>query len=351
MVSQFRRLVLILAATFGTFLLTHTASATTGPTTVPAMVTTNTDSNTYASPDVICSDIFTYWQNQTTEYCGSVSIEGGCPSSSQLNASRTIQVSTKQPSAPSCPVPPQYSTYLQAWNASCPSNSSYNHAGECVCSTGYIAYDGGCVGSQAYIGAKNNKPSSCEADPCNPTTAQQLERETLIETGKASPLALNLTYYSIHQYVGFPQWIGVYGRGWISNFDMKVIDYSSPETQPGAAPTTVGVERPGGRQFQFVAPASGNTYVNDPDVSDRLVRLADQSGATTGWTYTVASDDEVETYDASGNLASITTRAGVTETLAYSTSSTPTSVAPWPGLLISVSDSFGHQIQFVHDAQ
>jgi RHS repeat-associated protein len=87
----------------------------------------------------------------------------------------------------------------------------------------------------------------------------------------------------------------------------------------------------------------------DADVTDKLVRLVDGAGNTTGWTYTVAEDNSVESYDASGKLITIQSRSGVTHSLAYSTSATPSSIAPYEGLLISVTNSFGRTLSFKYD--
>src|SRR5919201_5899470 len=87
----------------------------------------------------------------------------------------------------------------------------------------------------------------------------------------------------------------------------------------------------------------------DADVADRLPRLADGAGNTTGWQYIAAADDSSELYGADGKLLSITNRAGSALTLTYSDASTPSSVAPVPGLLISVTDRWGRAISYVYD--
>jgi len=55
--------------------------------------------------------------------------------------------------------------------------------------------------------------------------------------------------------------------------------------------------------------------------------------------------------DAGGYLQSLTPRGGRTVTLTYSTSVTSPSVAPFPGLLLVVSDPFGHQLNFTYNSQ
>ena len=111
------------------------------------------------------------------------------------------------------------------------------------------------------------------------------------------------------------------------------------------------VGRSDGRELDFQPPSSGNVYVADADVADRLERLTDGGGSTTGWKYVVASDDSTELYGPTGNLLSISDRAGSTQTLTYSDVSTPPNVAPAPGLLITVSDAWGRTLGFIYDSQ
>jgi YD repeat-containing protein len=59
--------------------------------------------------------------------------------------------------------------------------------------------------------------------------------------------------------------------------------------------------------------------------------------------------DETERYDADGVLRQIQYRNGQTKTLTYSDSSTSSSVAPGPGYLIAVTDTFGKSINLIYD--
>lgn len=118
------------------------------------------------------------------------------------------------------------------------------------------------------------------------------------------------------------------GSNWRSNYD-RAIRY-----EVSAIQSTVYAFRPDGRRL-FFHPGGGQ-FVPDGDIADRLVRLVDGGGNSTGWKYTVAASEDVETYDVNGRLISISNRAGLTQTLAYDTS----------GRLTSVTDSFGHQLQF-----
>jgi len=129
------------------------------------------------------------------------------------------------------------------------------------------------------------------------------------------------------------------GAHWRHVYDRSVISYGQIAT----------AFRSDGRQFYFIA--SGGAWTPDADVADTLSQVNDAGGNLIGWSYTDASTREVESYDAQGNLLSITDLNGQITTLAYSTASTPASVAPKTGLLITVTDSRGRQLSFTYNTQ
>ena len=114
--------------------------------------------------------------------------------------------------------------------------------------------------------------------------------------------------------------------------------------------------RPGGKVFTFTNP-TGISWLPDADITDRLVELKDTAGVRTGWTYTVDSTGEVETYDANGKLLSIKDRANNTQSMTYSCKTvsatcpvvTPDPVALVDGLLIKVTDQLGRSLNFSYD--
>jgi YD repeat-containing protein len=117
------------------------------------------------------------------------------------------------------------------------------------------------------------------------------------------------------------------GIGW--NFNWK-------EYAVSQAPTYAYVTRPGGKKYLFKLNVA--TWIPDADVTDQLQRVADANNATTGWRYLTAEGD-IEVYDASGNLVSLTNRVGQTWTLTRT------------GTTMSVADPFGHTLVFGYDAQ
>ena len=141
---------------------------------------------------------------------------------------------------------------------------------------------------------------------------------TLLESYRPNPLALG------------PQWLHSYDRA--IRLDAN----------------TATVSRQDGKIFLFVL--NGGVWTPDGDITDKLERLADGGGNPTGWRYTSANGDRVETYDVAGKLLTIADRAGLTQTLAYSTAQTPPTIAPAPDLLISVADPFGRTIALTYDA-
>lgn len=124
--------------------------------------------------------------------------------------------------------------------------------------------------------------------------------------------------------------VSALGSKWRSTYDRAI-------RSTGSA-AVVYTYRPDGKTFTFLQ--AETQFVPDADVTDRLEKLFDASNVFAGWRYRVGSTDEVEIYDTSGRLLTITTRAGVTVTLGYDAS----------GKLASVTDHFGKALSFGYDA-
>ena len=131
------------------------------------------------------------------------------------------------------------------------------------------------------------------------------------------------------------------GRQWRHNYSAHI------ENQEFGTRPVALAHRVSGRTFLFAL--TGSNYVADTDIDDRLTRLTDAGGAFSGWRYYEAASDSTETYDADGRLLSIVNRAGLAQTLEYSTAVTPLAVAPGPGFLLRVTDAFGKQLNFTYD--
>jgi RHS repeat-associated protein len=100
-----------------------------------------------------------------------------------------------------------------------------------------------------------------------------------------------------------------------------------------------------GRLIQFSGP--NNAVTQNADINDRVTQIT-VSGVTE-WQVR-REDDSTEIYSTAGSLLQRTERGGRTFTLTYSTASTPSSIAPRPGLLLSQSDAFGHTLSWQYNA-
>lgn len=181
---------------------------------------------------------------------------------------------------------------------------------------------------------KANGPNFCQStgQPVNFTTGNKW----LAEDDISSVLNLN---FARNYNSNLLSNRGKAGSNWVHNF-ARLLNIEMFNAY-------VLVTRPDGKEFRFKPISS--TWISDADITDKLVELKDGGGTRTGWTYTVDSTSDVENYNATGQLLSITSRAGLTQTMAYSTVSTPPSIASIPDLLISVTDSLGRSLSFTYD--
>ncbi|MHB8744888.1 MAG: hypothetical protein ACYC9L_17505, partial [Sulfuricaulis sp.] len=95
--------------------------------------------------------------------------------------------------------------------------------------------------------------------------------------------------------------------------------------------------RADGRVVEFRK--SNGIWVNESGITEHVTEIDDSNGIATGYTYTTA-DDNIENYDATGKLQSITDVRGNTQTLGYDTASR----------LATVSTNTGESLTFGYDA-
>lgn len=131
------------------------------------------------------------------------------------------------------------------------------------------------------------------------------------------------------------------GARWSHSFNRTLARYSPN------SPTLV-VNRPNGVREFFQK--SGTTWTTTANNPDQLTEFTDTSGKTTGYIFWVAALRHTETYSADGRLLTIQDATGQVATLAYSDASTAPTVAPKPGLLISVTAPNGRQLSFTYDS-
>ncbi|MBC3915989.1 RHS repeat protein [Undibacterium sp. CY18W] len=235
----------------------------------------------------------------------------------------------------------------------------------------------------AGAGQQPNSNPGC-GDPIYPGTGAVVEQESdfsVVNTG----FSLARTYSSRITSTDEGT-IRLFGRHWTSRFDTRMVaesdnllnpeipacvissvnnkvfcpDLSSVLTRT-AVPAVVSVLRPsGGREvFRMV----NGVAVGEADSNSRLTTGLNSNNEIT-WTFVDGDSDEIEKFAPDGKLLSISTRAGVTQTLTYSTgASNDTSVSRFPadapicthvqanelppaGRLMCVTDNWGRQVQF-----
>ncbi len=178
------------------------------------------------------------------------------------------------------------------------------------------------------------KDQSClTAHPVSPGTGAKWKTETDYIGAGAHPLSFYRTYRSDQ--------LGRSGLalGWMHNWGRNI------ESMPRGTEGTVYVTREDGQHAVYVF--DGTQWKARTNNSfDVLTELNDSAGNRVGWSLRLWADDSTETYNASGQLLKVVQRNGWTNTLTYSTATTDKSIAPYPGLLISVSNHFGRQLQF-----
>jgi RHS repeat-associated protein len=101
------------------------------------------------------------------------------------------------------------------------------------------------------------------------------------------------------------------------------------------------------RILRFDATTGSPTY---SDINDRVTKLVDSGGTVIGWDVYDSNEDNTKRFDTAGRLLTITHRGGHTESLSYSDASTPASIAPYPGLLVTVSSSSGQKLNLSYDS-
>jgi RHS repeat-associated protein len=121
------------------------------------------------------------------------------------------------------------------------------------------------------------------------------------------------------------------GAGWSASFFQYLLPVSI--TDSTTTYNAVYAYRPDGRVLIFNE--YGGVYSPDGDVSESLIQT---SG---GWSYQTA-DDTIETYNTAGQLLTVANRGQAPLTVSYASGSGPGDPP------VSVSDEFGHSLQFTY---
>ena len=144
---------------------------------------------------------------------------------------------------------------------------------------------------------------------------------------------------------------GNVGTQWRHTFSRR-LDVMKSATGPNVTGATINqlvLERPDGASETFTQNTSG-AWVGSVDDPDTITEWKDASGNTTGYSAFFVGNQKTELYSPTGQLLSITDLSGTVTTLTYSDATTPSTVAPAPDLLLTVTAPDGRQLGFTYDA-
>ncbi|WP_411727818.1 DUF6531 domain-containing protein [Methyloglobulus sp.] len=208
---------------------------------------------------------------------------------------------------------------------------------------------------------KNSSGDNCSkaGNPINFITGNKFTDEIDYQARGSSALQFTRHYNSktSYQYQTTFGILGItlkpLGLAWSHNY-YQGLSVTPPHNYYQTPATEVKLTLDNGQSFIFKPVSSA--WQPDADVDYRLQEVL-TAGVRTGWTVTTL-DNTVEDYNAVGDLLSITDPKGLTQTLTYSCTTvsatcpvaTPTSVAPYAGLLIKVTDNFGRNLSFTYNS-
>ena len=230
---------------------------------------------------------------------------------------------------------------------------------------------------------RQNRQPSC-GNPIAIGTGNKVQLEVdYAGTTPGLPLSLSRTYNG-GVFTGYSGTPGAFGSYWSQPADRRLrllpnrtetkcfVRNSNAqqfcENVPIAnAPPTVSVLRSDGKMYSFSQ--SGDQWVGDADVDERVSAQYATDGLTpVGWTYVSAAHD-TERYDAAGRLVSVSSSAGATQRYTYSSGNTNDTRAErlpadapvcsnvqqggaiTAGLPVCVTDHWGRQLQFEYDGK
>ena len=206
-----------------------------------------------------------------------------------------------------------------------------------------VRLTGQCYGGSSFYATryalqpeKNSGEAGCEAraacgNPINTATGNKFQKET--DFSLPDGLEFTRYYNSKAGVIG----IAHIGRQWRHTF-ARSVEYLEDINGQRIA----DVLRADGRQFRYRW--SGSAWVGDPDAVGVLRELSGELG----WTYTEDGGIVTEEYDGAGRLKFVRTPR-TTLSMVYSDATTPKTVAPYAGLLVSVENRHGRRIELSYN--
>ena len=202
------------------------------------------------------------------------------------------------------------------------------------------------TGAPWFCGGTSTLPSSAKAngqppvanvegDPINAGNGNVYRRDEDFQAGRWLRFARN---YNSAASAG----LDTIGQHWRHSYSSH-LTYVAGSSGTG----TATIAREDGRVSTYQL--SSGVWQGEPDIPDALTEQTDSSGNPTGWTLLRVDTRSTEQFNASGQLTSVQDVNGLVTTLNYSTSSTPTTVAPGAGYLISVADPQHRTIQLTYN--
>lgn len=224
-----------------------------------------------------------------------------------------------------------------------------------TCADGQLLESNASGGSATCVAPPNPENLGCpekacpEGNPINVGAGNKLQRELDYEGGGLFPLRLERFYNSGGNFVGggtyystsrdpLPRQLGGVGPYWNGYYLRRLVvgdAYVNLVTnQSGTDYYTILAIRPTGDAIFFKSTELPAT--NNPAIHEKLQRLQNPDGSTSGWMLTSASGSLKEFYDASGTLLALEDRNGNRHSLEYDIS----------GRVWKVTDPLGKKLTF-----
>jgi len=166
-------------------------------------------------------------------------------------------------------------------------------------------------GNDGYVCVGANPKKAPRADGCSAGPNIKVGNPIIVANG--NKFQAEVDYKSSHSFgLNFTRFYNSTAYETISDIGSKWTH--SLKRKVSATGTTTLAYRSNGQTFVFNY--DNTNWVGDVDIPDTLVELVDESSVRTGWEYR-DTNDNIELFNVSGQLLSITNRAGQSKTFSY----------------------------------